>query len=233
MINVFKSCNQMYKKLVKYFLFCILPMNLLFAQETASNKDYTDNNINVNETGFRVHQNSINGFRSSSDKIKTNVDKYNLNINIEVRKSFIDNFFRSRSSGNSQQRLEKNLVTSFSQNIQMGGISGGCAVISFTPKLNLEPTEFISISANQNVRYLIPIKTINENLELLFFQSAYILGIDNFINLLPKTHSITQSIAGFIAKNFISSVVSRFIDNSSKNKALPITSYNYSITIRL
>lgn len=232
MINVFKSCNQMYKKLVKYFLFCILPMNLLFAQETATNKDYTDNNIN--ETESRVHQNSINnGLSSSCDKIKPTDNKYNLNINKEVRKSFIDNFFRSRPSGNSHQRPEKNLVTSFSQNIQMGGISGGCAVISFTPKLNLEPVEFISISANQNVRYLIPMKTINENLELLFFQSAYILGIDNFINLLPKTHSVTQSIAGFIAKNFITSLVSRVIDNNSKNKAIPITSYNYSITIRL
>lgn len=209
-------------------------MNLLFAQETATNKDYTDNNINVDKTEFRVLQNSINnGFSSNSDKIKTNVDKYNLNINKEVRKSFIDNFFRSSSSGNSHQKPEKNLVTSFSQNIEMGGISGGCALISFTPKLNLEPAEFISISANQNVRYLIPIKTINENLQMLFFQSAYILGIDNFINLLPKTHSVTQSIAGFIAKNFISSLVSRFIDNNSKNKAIPITSYNYSITIRL
>jgi hypothetical protein len=209
-------------------------MNLLFAQETSTNKDYTDNNINVNKTEFRADQNFINNSLSSSnDKIKTTVNKYNLNINKEIRKSFIDNFFRSRSSGSSHQKPEKNLVTSFSQNIEMGGLSGGCAVISFTPKLNLEPAEFMSISANQNVRYSIPIKTINENLELLFFQSAYILGIDNFINLLPKTHSITQSIAGFIAKNFITSLVSRFIDNNSKNKAIPITSYNYSITIRL
>jgi hypothetical protein len=224
----------MYKKLVKYFLFIILPMNLLFAQETATNKDYTDNNISANETEFRVHQNSINnGLNSSNDKIKTTDNRYYLNINKGVRKSFIDNFFRSRSSGSSHQKPEKNLVTSFSQNIEMGGLSGGCALISFTPKLNLEPVEFISISANQNVRYLIPIKNINENLQLLFFQSAYILGIDNFINLLPKTHSITQSIAGFIAKNFITSLVSRVIDNNSKNKAIPITSYNYSITIRL
>ncbi|MGA2669600.1 MAG: hypothetical protein ABSF32_11920, partial [Ignavibacteria bacterium] len=82
-------------------------------------------------------------------------------------------------------------------------------------------------------RYLIPIKTINEHLQLLFFQSAYILAIDNFMNLWSRTPTIIQSIAGFIAKNIISALVNGSIDNSSKSKIYSITSYCYSIKIKL
>jgi hypothetical protein len=219
----------------------------LFAQESGINKDYPCNNINVNKSEFLVHQNVINnGFNSSNDKIKTTVIvdtldkrqisllKANLIINNQgTRKSLLSYLFSSRSSGNSHKRPEKNLITSISENIEMGGISGKFAVISFTPKLNIEPVEFISIYADQNVRYLIPIKTINEHLQLLFFQSAYILAIDNFMNLWSRTPTIIQSIAGFIAKNIISSLVNGSIDNSSKSKTYSITTYYYSIKIKL
>jgi hypothetical protein len=237
----------MYKKIFRYFLFYILPVNLLFAQESGINKEYPVNNINVNKTDYRDHQSLINnGFTGSNGKITTTVvaDKlYKLLLSLlkvdhnsnnkETRKPFLDYFFNSGSSGDSRERPEKNLMASISQNIEIGGISGKYAVISFIPKLSIEPVDFISISANQNVRYLIPITTINEHLQLLFFQSAYILAIDNFMNLLSKTHTITQSIVGFVAKNIISSLVSKSIDTNSKYKAYSITSYYYSIKIRL
>ena len=237
----------MYKKIVKYFLFYILPLNLLFAQESRITKDHPDNKININKTEFRVRQNlPNNSFSSSNEKIKAavtvdeqgklliSVFKANLNINNKesIKPSLFD-FFSSGSSGKSRQRPEKNIITSIPENIDISGISGKFAVISFTPKLRIEPMEFISFSANQNTRYLIPIKTVCQHLKLLFVQSAYILAIDNFMNLLFKTQTITQSIAGFIAKNFISALVNTYIDNNSKNKTYSITSYNYSIKIRL
>jgi hypothetical protein len=221
-------------------------MNLLFAQESGINKDYPGNNTNVNKPEILVHQNFINNGLSSNDKIKTTVIvdtldkgqisllKANLNINNQgTRKSLLSYIFSSRSSGNSHKRPEKNLITSISENIEMGGISGKMAVLSFTPKLNIEPVGFISIYADQDIRYLIPIKTINEHLQLLFFQSAYILAIDNFMNLWSRTPTIIQSIAGFIAKNIISALVNGSIDNSSKSKIYSITSYCYSIKIKL
>jgi len=242
----------MYNKIVKYFLFYILTLNLLFAQESGIKKVYDDNSIKIKQTEIRSHQNLTNNsfssssFSSSNVKDKTAVtvddegillisvlkDNLNINNNKSVKPSLF-NFFSSRSSGNSLQKPEKNLITSFSENIEIGGISGKYAVISFTPKLRIEPMEFISISANQNVRYLIPVKTIGQHLKLLVVQSAYILAIDNFMNLMFKTQTITQSIAGFIAKNFISAFVGTFIDNNSVNKAYSITSYHYSIKIRL
>jgi hypothetical protein len=223
-------------------------VNLLFAQESGINKDYPDNNIKVNKTESQANQNLINNsFNRSNGKIITAIiddkpDKQQLSLlkvafnvnNKETRKPILSYLFSSRSSGNSHQKPEKNLLTSISENIEIGGISGKFAVISFTPKLSIEPLEFISISANQNVRYLIPIKSINEHLKLLFFQSAYVSAIDNFTNLFPNPRSMTLSIAGFIAKNFISSLVSRIIDNNnSKYKAYSITSYYYSIKIKL
>jgi hypothetical protein len=235
----------MYKKIVKYFLFCVLLVNLLFAQESRIKKIYTDDNINVNKSGFRVHKDLVNK-NVSRENIKNTaavdeqgnlllvVLKDNLNINKnESTKPSLFNFFSSGSSRNSRQRPEKNLITSFSENIDIGGISGKYAIISFTPKLRIEPMESISISANQNVRYLIPIKTAGQHIKLLVVQSAYILAIDNFMNLMFKTQTITQSITGFIAKNLVSALVGTFIDNNSKYKTYSITSYQYSIKIRL
>jgi len=237
----------MYKQIVKYFLCCILLVNLLFAQESRIKKDYPDNNMDVNKPGFRVHKELINkSVSSSNEKIKTAVtvdeqgslllavfkDNLNINKNESIKPSIFD-FFGKGSSRNSHQRPEKDLITSFSENIDIGGISGKFAIISFTPKLRIEPMEFISISANQNVRYLIPIKTASQHLKLLVVQSAYILAIDNFMNLMFKTQTITQSIAGFIAKNLISVLVGTFIDNNSKYKTYSITSYQYFIKIRL
>lgn len=220
-------------------------MSLLFAQESRINKDFPDNKLN--KPKFHVQENlTKNDFSGSREKIKNTaavdeqgnllllVLKDNLNINKnESIKPSLFSFFSSGSSGNSRQKPEKNLITSFSENIDIGGISGKYAIISFTPKLRIEPVEFISISANQNVRYLIPIKTAGQHIKLLAVQSAYILAIDNFMNLMFKTQTITQSIAGFIAKNFISAFVGTFIDNNSKYKTYSITSYQYSIKIRL
>lgn len=237
----------MYKHIVKYFLFYILTLNLLFAQESGIRKVYTDNNIKIKQTEIRSHQNlATNSFSNGNVKNKTAVTideegillisvlKVNLNIkNNKSIKPSLSNFFSSRSSGNSRQNPEKNIITSFSENIDIGGISGKYAIITFTPKLRIEPMESISISANQSIRYLIPIKTIGQHIKLLVVQSAYILAIDNFMNLMFKTQTIPQSIAGFIAKNFISAFVSTFIDNNSKNKTYSITNYCYSIKIRL
>ncbi|MGA2669035.1 MAG: hypothetical protein ABSF32_08980 [Ignavibacteria bacterium] len=92
----------MYKIIIKYFLLYILPMNLLFAQESGINKDYPGNNTNVNKPEILVHQNFINNGLSSNDKIKTTVIvdtldkgqisllKANLNINNQgTRKSLL------------------------------------------------------------------------------------------------------------------------------------------------
>jgi hypothetical protein len=236
----------MHKQIVKYFLFYILTINLLFAQESRIKKVFPDNKVNTDKTEYRVYQNlgsnSIStGTRTIEKKVTMDengnllisVLKGNLHFYKERRKPLFFNFFSSSSSGSSHQRPEKNLITSFSENIEVGLIGGKYGVISFIPKLNIEPVKFISIYANQNVRYLIPIKTASQYLPLLVVQSAYILGIDNFMNLMFKTQTITQSIAGFIAKNFISSLVCRIIDKDSKLDTYSITNYCYSIKIRL
>lgn len=236
----------MYTSIVKYSLLYILTINLLFAQESRIRKDYSENNINSDKTEYRVYQKLVNNtFSASSKKVKSTVTvdeqgillisvlKGNLNFYKETRKPLFFNFFSSGSSGNSHKRPEKNIITSFSENIEVGLIGGKYGVISFIPKLSIEPAEFINISANQNVRYLVPIKTASQHLPLLVIQSAYILGIDNFMNLMFKTPTIIQSIAGFIAKNFISAFVSTFIDNNGAYKTYSITSYQYSIKIRL
>ena len=64
----------MYKQIVKYFLCCILLVNLLFAQESRIKKDYPDNNIDVNKSGFRVQKELINkNVSSSSEKISVSM----------------------------------------------------------------------------------------------------------------------------------------------------------------
>ena len=222
-------------------------MNFLFAQVTGSSKNYPGDNINVNKTEFQVHQNFINnGFSGTNEKINTTVivdeqgklliSVLKANLNIKKKESIklsLLNFFGLGSSGKSHQKPEKNLITSFPENIDIVGISGEFAVIRFTPKLNIKPVEFINISANQDVRYLIPIKTAGQHLQLFIIQSTYILAIDNFMNLLSKTQTITHSIAGFIAKNIITSLINEFIDNNSKYKTYSLTTYNYSIKIKL
>lgn len=236
----------MFKQIIKYFLCFILPVNLLFAQGNGIKKDYPNENINVNKSEFRVHEDLINKSVNSSKKIKTSVtvdeqnnlklselkNKLNINKNESIKPSLFD-FFSKESSRNFHQRPEKNLITSFSENIDIGGISGKYAIISFTPKLRIEPGESIGIYANQNVRYLIPIKTVGQHLKLLIVQSAYILTIDNFMNLMFRTQTITQSIAGFIVKNLVTALVGTLIDNNSIYKTYSITSYQYSIKIRL
>jgi hypothetical protein len=237
----------MYKKIVKCFLFYILPFNLLFAQGSETNKYYTGKKIIANKTEFQTHLNVFNNdFNGSNEKIKTEVYdnnfnklqttlmKENLNINNKgVRKSSIFSFFNSAPSTNNNERPEKNLITSVSENIELGGFSGNFALINFTPKLNIEPVNFISISAIQNVSYFIPIKSFDKHLQLLFIQSTYILAIDNFMNLLYKTPTMIQSIVEFIAKNLVTALVNKFIENNNINKTYSITNYYYSIKIKL
>jgi hypothetical protein len=253
----------MSKYIIKYFFLCILPVNLLFAQENGLHKDFSGNNISVDKTEFMAYQSLINpNFGKSNEKIKPAVTvenlykvlqsllKVNHNVkNEDVRKPLNNYIFRSgytvnsherpeehsnrRPDGNSFENPDKNLLTSISENIEIGGISREYALVSFVPKLSIEPLNFISISANQNVRYLIPVKAINEHLQLLFFQSVYIVAIDKFVALFSNTYSITKNIIGFIAKNFISSFFSTWINNDSKDKVYSITTYNYAIKIKL
>jgi len=237
----------MYKIIFKYFIIYILPVNILFAQGSGLNKDYYSNYLKVNKTEFWGHQNLNNSsFNSGNDKITTtaivdrvykmllSIFKGNQNINNNnSEKPLLDNIFTARASGSADESPGKDIVRSVSDNIEIGGISGKYAVISFNPKFSFAPSDNISISANQNIRYLIPTNSINEHLQLLFIQSAYMLAIDNFMHLMSKTQTLTQSIIGFVAKNLVSSVVNQLIDNNSKNKTFSITSYYYSIKIKL
>lgn len=96
-----------------------------------------------------------------------------------------------------------NIVSSFRGNIRFGGFWDKYAIINFTPDMYIKPFEFLSIYANHNLSYFVPVNAAKEHFKILAIQSAAILVIDNSVKHLLPYSSMIKSICSFVLKNIV------------------------------
>lgn len=126
--------------------------------------------------------------------------------------------------------IKSKLVSSFRENIRVG-LRHHYAVVNFTPAMSIKPFDFMTIDANQNLSCYVPIKGIKEHYGALLVHGAAILVIDNSVKLLDRPGHIVRTVAGFILKNIVTTILKLYIDKPSSNKIYTYNNYYYSIKI--
>ncbi len=131
-----------------------------------------------------------------------------------------------------QPDIKSRLVSSFRENIHFAGFWNHYAIINFTPAMNIKPFDFMTIDANQNLSCYIPIGGIKEHFKTILIHGAAILAIDNSVKLMEVSNSMVRSIAGFVLKNVITTILKAYIDKPSSKKIYSYNSYFYSMSIK-
>lgn len=231
-------------KNVKYLFIFLCCVKFLFAQDISINKIYLNNNGYNNSTQLKVHsigsdQNlTINNSDSRSPSM--NLDQlYKMEftnkkfaiVGDDMKNQLIAYPFKVTSHQKIQRKPTFNIVSSFRENIRFGGFWDKYAIINFTPAINLQPFEFLSINANQSLSCFVPISGIKEHFKSLFLQGAAILAVDNSVKLFFSSNRIIAPIIGFTLKNLIISVLKRTLEKKSEKQIFSYGSYYYSMKI--
>ena len=125
-----------------------------------------------------------------------------------------------------------NIVSSFRGNIRFGGFWDRYAIVNFTPVMYIKPFDFLSIYANHNLSYFIPIKAVKEHFKLMAIQSAAVLIIDNSIKHLFPASGMIKSICSFLLKNIVIFYMKKPLRENGNDRILEFDQLYYSISLR-
>ncbi|MFI5212288.1 MAG: hypothetical protein ACHQIH_05350 [Ignavibacteria bacterium] len=124
-----------------------------------------------------------------------------------------------------------NIVSSFRGNIRFGGFWDKYAIINFTPVMYIKPFEFLSIYANHNLSYFVPVKAAAEHFKLMAIQSTAVLAIDNFVKHLLPASSIVKSICSFALKNLVIFCMKKPVIEGGSDHILEFDQLYYSLSV--
>jgi hypothetical protein len=210
---------------IKYLIFLVILPSVIFAQSGTSIKSNF-----AHEPGTPHNSPSeLTPMSKISLTKKTDVKKSEESIPLIFYEKHPVEFFQK----NNKAETSFNIVSSFRNNIRFGGFWGEYAIVNFTPSMQLQPFDFISVYANHNFSCFVPIKGIKEHMEMLCIQGAAVLAVDNSVKLIFGTRKMLPSIASFIAKTIIINSLMASINKNKKNKILDYRSYYYAFSIRL
>ncbi|MBZ0203648.1 MAG: hypothetical protein K8I03_11590 [Ignavibacteria bacterium] len=131
-----------------------------------------------------------------------------------------------------REDLKSNIVRSFRSNIRFGGFGDKYVIVNYTPEMNIQPSESISIYAHHNLSYFIPMRGLKEHFKLMVIQSAAILAIDNTVKFLIPAKGMLNSIVNFALKNVVLHYMLNSVTGSGKEKIHEFGYYYYSISVR-
>ncbi len=133
---------------------------------------------------------------------------------------------------NLKEEQEFNVVKSFRSNIRFGGFWDKYVIVNYTPEMNIQPTKSISIFAQHNLSYFIPITGLKEHFRMMAIQSAAILAIDNSVKLLVPVKGMLNSIVNFALKNAVLHYMLKSVTSNGNEKIFEFGYYYYSISVR-
>lgn len=151
---------------------------------------------------------------------------------LSMNKIYVEHTYQPPQPQNKHQDIKSRFVASFRENIHFAGFWNHYAILNFTPAVNLQPFDFITINASQNLSCYIPIHGIKEHFGTLVAHGVAILAVDNSVKLFFGTNRILPSIAGFVLKNIITTLITASFNKQSKNKVFSYNNYYYSMNIR-
>lgn len=207
----------MIKLVMKYVIFSAALISLSYCQD-------------INTINASPRPDAGNSFLNNSAKILT------LSEEEKPEAKLIPVLYRYSTEVLSPNRVAKeetfNIVNSFRGNIRFGGFWERYAIVNFTPVMYIKPFDFLSIYANHNLSYFIPIKAVKEHFKLMAIQSAAVLIIDNSIKHLFPASSMIKSIFSFVLKNFVIFYMKKPVTESGNDRILEFDQLYYSISVR-
>lgn len=151
---------------------------------------------------------------------------------LSMNRMYVDHSFQHPQKQNQHQDIKSRFVASFRENIHFAGFWDHYAILNFTPAVNLQPFDFMTINASQNLSCYIPIHGIKEHFGTLVAHGAAILAVDNSVKLFFGSGRMLPSIAGFVLKNIITTLITASFNKKSQNKVYSYNNYYYSMSIR-
>lgn len=122
------------------------------------------------------------------------------------------------------------IVSSFRSNVNFGGFYGRYAIINFTPQMSIKPFDFINIYANHSSSVYVPISEVKNYFKSLAIKGAAVLAIENSLRFVLPPNQMIQSLAGFILKNLVISVLEKSM--YKPDAVVEFKNYYYAVNIR-
>lgn len=220
---------------LKYLILIIFINEISTAQDTLQSVDSKINSAIVISNSY-IKSN----LRTNTSQNETLVNKYTLEKNIisDYNVRLIENRMLKIKEESKSVKYSFDLISSFDRNINFGGLWNDIAVMNFSPKMYIQPADFINVFASYSISSFIPLAG-SEELEIYIksfaLQSISILAIDNFTEYLFDTKSWISSIVKFTLKNL---AINLFIKPSLTKKniqTLPWAEdeyYYYSLNLK-
>jgi hypothetical protein len=124
------------------------------------------------------------------------------------------------------------VVGSFRSNIRFGGFWEKYAIVNFTPQVFIKPFDFLSIYAQHNISYFVPMEKIRENIKGFMIEGAAIMAVETTFRFLNSQQSLVGKVLNFLAKNLIITYMTGVIRKSEENGVMDFGHYYYSASVR-
>jgi hypothetical protein len=220
----------MFKQVIKILFLFYCSQVYLFAQDVAIPADKHNPLLNSSIVSVPpVNKKSVDNSAIIKPVMTDNDQDMMI---LSMNRIYADHSFQQPAKKNQHQDIKSRFVASFRENIHFAGFWDHYAVLNFTPAVNLQPFDFMSINASQNLSCYIPIHGIKEHFGTLVAHGAAILAVDNSVKLFFGTGKMLPSIAGFVLKNIITTFITASFNKSSQNKVYSYNNYYYSMNIR-
>lgn len=196
--------------MMKYLFFILIVMNAALAQDSV----YHDNNNILPLKNIRsiekISKNNLSEKKSEDRKRKDRIESLAFGI------------FKA-----AKEEHTFDIISSVGGNISFGGFWDKYAVINFTPSMYIQPLDFISIYANNNLNCLIPISEIKDYSKTIVLQGLAILAVDNSMKMMFSSRQWIPQLISFAAKNLLINYVIKPAIERTINSPSPILEYEY------
>jgi hypothetical protein len=227
-------------RVIKYLFVFLILWTTARTQDLAPFKS-SNNNNNLDSKVLSSYPseyfiNNNNGNRNLSININdAGYFNYLINNKLSDRDRILipqNHTYNTTAVKKNDERLTTKLMASYRENIKFGGFWNSYAIINFSPSVNIQPFDFVSINANQNLSCFVNIHDIKQNFRTLFIHGAVVLAIDNSFKFIFGSNKMIPSIISFTAKNIIISFLNNSITSKNRNQIFGYNGYYYSISIR-
>lgn len=197
--------------------------------ESKKNKSEVISNSGITSY-LKTYNNLIETFNSKEFKTEKIISDYNHRF-IEEK------IFRLREENKSEQ-YNIDLISSIGKNINFGGLWNDIAVMNFSPRVYIQPVDFINIYASYNLSNFISLsdtEVTKEQISSFAFQSIAILALDNFSEFLFDSKNWITSLINFTLKNLAINLLIKPSVSRKNNLTLPWAEdeyYYYSLNLR-
>ena len=225
-------------KEIKYLVLLLIAYNVcgqsVLAPKLNPSSDNTNPKFNSSDLNPLINNNiaSRNSQQDLFDPYRLLYINITRNPDNNINPQPFDHTYYIKPTVKKVEKITTQIISSYRENIRFVGFWNGYAIINFSPSVNIQPFDFISVNANQNLSCFVNIHELKQNFRPLFIHGAAILVIDNSFKFLFGSGKMLPTVINFTAKNLIIALLDRTIASVDRNRMFGYNSYNYSVSIR-